>query len=117
LWDVAEGWAAVAWVVLSGRLVTSVAVGGRSPAGPRRPTLVAVHANSTPTTVGRDGDEIIPGDPGTRSKSLNLVFYILRRLAISIPILLIGSFLVFVMVAGAGDPLAELRTQPKIGRA
>ncbi len=47
---------------------------------------------------------------------MNLVFYILRRLAISIPILLIGSFLVFVMVAGAGDPLAELRTQPNISQ-
>ena len=47
---------------------------------------------------------------------MNLVFYILRRLAISIPILLIGSFLVFVMVAGAGDPLAELRTQSNISQ-
>lgn len=45
---------------------------------------------------------------------MNLVFYILRRLAISIPILFIGSFLVFLMVAGAGDPLAEIRNQPNI---
>ncbi|MFC4000369.1 ABC transporter permease [Prauserella oleivorans] len=45
---------------------------------------------------------------------MNLVVYILRRLAISIPILLVGSFLVFVMVAAAGDPLAEIRNQPNI---
>jgi peptide/nickel transport system permease protein len=45
---------------------------------------------------------------------LNLVIYILRRLAISIPILLIGTFLCFVMVAGTGDPLAELRGRPGI---
>ncbi|MEU3273439.1 ABC transporter permease [Saccharomonospora sp. NPDC006951] len=45
---------------------------------------------------------------------MNLVFYILRRLAISVPILIIGSFLVFLMVAGAGDPLAEIRNQPNI---
>ncbi|PXY21100.1 ABC transporter permease [Prauserella muralis] len=45
---------------------------------------------------------------------MNLVFYILRRLAISVPILFIGSFLVFLMVAGAGDPLAEIRNQPNI---
>jgi peptide/nickel transport system permease protein len=45
---------------------------------------------------------------------LNLVIFILRRLAISIPILLIGTFLCFLMVAGTGDPLAELRTRPGI---
>ncbi|EWM13982.1 ABC dipeptide/oligopeptide/nickel transporter permease component [Kutzneria sp. 744] len=33
---------------------------------------------------------------------------------ISIPILLIGSFLVFILVASAGDPLAGLRTKPGV---
>jgi peptide/nickel transport system permease protein len=45
---------------------------------------------------------------------LNLVIYILRRVAISIPILLVGTFLCFLMVAGAGDPLGELRQNPTI---
>jgi peptide/nickel transport system permease protein len=45
---------------------------------------------------------------------LNLLIYILRRLAISIPVLFVGTFLVFMMVAAAGDPLAELRGRPNI---
>jgi peptide/nickel transport system permease protein len=45
---------------------------------------------------------------------LNLVLYVLRRVAISIPILLIGTFGVFLMVAGAGDPLAELYSLPGV---
>lgn len=45
---------------------------------------------------------------------MNLVLYVLRRVAISIPILLIATFLCFLMVAGAGDPLGELRSQPNI---
>ena len=40
--------------------------------------------------------------------------YLIRRLLISIPILLIGSVLVFILVASAGDPLAGLRTKPGI---
>ncbi|OLT42063.1 peptide ABC transporter permease [Saccharomonospora sp. CUA-673] len=47
---------------------------------------------------------------------MNLVVYILRRLAISIPILFIGTFLVFCMVAAAGDPLGEIRTQPGVSQ-
>ncbi|WP_370944485.1 ABC transporter permease [Amycolatopsis sp. cg5] len=45
---------------------------------------------------------------------MNLVIYVLRRLAISIPTLLVGTFLCFVMVAATGDPLAELRGRPGI---
>jgi peptide/nickel transport system permease protein len=48
---------------------------------------------------------------------LNLVIYVLRRLAISIPVLLVGTFLCFVMVAGTGDPLGELRSNPAISQA
>jgi peptide/nickel transport system permease protein len=48
---------------------------------------------------------------------LNLVIYVLRRLAISIPVLLVGTFLCFVMVAGTGDPLGELRSNPAISPA
>ncbi|RZQ63590.1 ABC transporter permease [Amycolatopsis suaedae] len=47
---------------------------------------------------------------------MNLVLYILRRLAIAIPILLIATFLCFLMVAGAGDPLGELRTNPNMSQ-
>ncbi|GAA4546271.1 ABC transporter permease [Amycolatopsis samaneae] len=47
---------------------------------------------------------------------MNLVIYILRRLAISIPVLLVGTFLCFVMVAGTGDPLGELRSNPQISK-
>ncbi len=51
-----------------------------------------------------------------RSSSLNLVIYILRRLAISIPVLLVGTFLSFAMVAATGDPLGELRHNPNISK-
>lgn len=51
-----------------------------------------------------------------RSSSLNLVIYILRRLAISIPVLLVGTFLCFIMVAGTGDPMGELRSNPAMSK-
>jgi peptide/nickel transport system permease protein len=40
--------------------------------------------------------------------------FILRRLAISIPLIALASFLVFVLVAVSGDPLGELRANPNI---
>lgn len=40
--------------------------------------------------------------------------FILRRILISIPVLVVASFVVFVLVASAGDPLAELRSLPGI---
>lgn len=43
-----------------------------------------------------------------------MIRYIIRRLLISIPILLIGSFLAYMMVASAGNPLAEYRAQPNV---
>jgi peptide/nickel transport system permease protein len=43
--------------------------------------------------------------------------YIIRRLLISAPILLIGSFFAFVMVAAAGNPVAELRAKPGVTEA
>lgn len=42
--------------------------------------------------------------------------FVLRRLAISVPLIAVASFLVFVMVAASGDPLANLRAQPNISR-
>jgi len=39
---------------------------------------------------------------------------ILRRVAVSVPLLLLTSLLVFVLVANAGDPLADLRAQPDV---
>ncbi|QKV78304.1 ABC transporter permease [Amycolatopsis sp. Hca4] len=45
---------------------------------------------------------------------MNLVLYVFRRLAISVPVLLVGTFLCFVMVANTGDPLGELRSKPGI---
>jgi glutathione transport system permease protein len=40
--------------------------------------------------------------------------FILRRAAIAVPLIVISSFLVFMLVAAAGDPLAELRSNPSI---
>lgn len=45
---------------------------------------------------------------------MNLVIYVLRRLAISIPVLFVGTFAVFMMVAAAGDPLGELKGRPNV---
>lgn len=46
-----------------------------------------------------------------------MVRYIIRRLLISIPILVLASFLAYVMVAASGDPLSNLRAQPGITEA
>ncbi|MGX7825221.1 ABC transporter permease [Actinokineospora sp. 24-640] len=43
-----------------------------------------------------------------------MIRYIIRRLLISIPILVIGSFLAFLMVAAAGNPLGEFRQRPGV---
>ena len=42
--------------------------------------------------------------------------FVIRRLLISIPVMIAVSFLVFLMVAGSGDPLAELRARPNTPR-
>ncbi|SHG33632.1 ABC transporter permease [Streptoalloteichus hindustanus] len=46
-----------------------------------------------------------------------MIRYIIRRLLISIPILLVGTFLSFVLVASLGDPLSELRAKPGVTEA
>jgi peptide/nickel transport system permease protein len=43
--------------------------------------------------------------------------FILRRLAISVPLIALASFLVFILVAVSGDPLGELRSNPSITQA
>ncbi|MCP2165632.1 ABC transporter permease [Goodfellowiella coeruleoviolacea] len=43
-----------------------------------------------------------------------MIRYTIRRVLISIPILVVGTFLAFIMVASAGDPLAELRAKPGV---
>ena len=40
--------------------------------------------------------------------------FLLRRLLWYVPLLLVSSFVVFVLVASAGDPLASLRGQPDV---
>jgi len=40
--------------------------------------------------------------------------FVLRRVLVSVPLLLATSLLVFVLVANAADPLAELRSQPDV---
>jgi peptide/nickel transport system permease protein len=45
-----------------------------------------------------------------------LLTYIGRRILYSVPVLLVSSFLSFVFVSIAGDPLAQLRLQPKISQ-
>ena len=42
--------------------------------------------------------------------------YILRRVLYSIPVLIVSSFLSFFFVSYAGDPLGQLRVQPKISQ-
>lgn len=46
-----------------------------------------------------------------------MITYIIRRLAVSIPVIIIASFIVFVIVATAGDPLGDLRVRPGISEA
>ncbi|QWF82199.1 Putative peptide transport permease protein [Amycolatopsis sp. CA-230715] len=48
---------------------------------------------------------------------LNLTRYVLRRLAISVPTLLVATFACFLLVAAAGDPLAEARSRPGANQA
>lgn len=43
-----------------------------------------------------------------------MLIYILRRLLYSIPVLVAASFLIFVSVSAAGDPLATLRQNPLV---
>ncbi|MEA3076647.1 MAG: glutathione transport system permease protein [Actinomycetota bacterium] len=43
--------------------------------------------------------------------------FIVRRLLVSIPLLAVSSFLVFVLVANSGDPLQDLRVNPRIAPA
>jgi peptide/nickel transport system permease protein len=40
-----------------------------------------------------------------------MLAYAVRRVLVSVPILVAATFLVFVMVALSGDPLSELRTR------
>lgn len=40
--------------------------------------------------------------------------FVVRRLLISIPLVALSSFLVFVLVANSGDPLQEVRLNPRI---
>ena len=42
--------------------------------------------------------------------------FVLRRLAVSVPLLLLTSALVFALVTKAGDPLADLRADPEVPR-
>ncbi|MGH3437524.1 MAG: ABC transporter permease [Sciscionella sp.] len=43
--------------------------------------------------------------------------YIIRRLLISIPVLLVGTFLAYVLVASSGDPIAGLAARPGVTQA
>ncbi len=45
-----------------------------------------------------------------------MIVFIVRRLLISIPVLIASSVLVFLMVSAAGDPLAPLRANPNISQ-
>lgn len=47
-----------------------------------------------------------------------MVAYVARRVLVTVPLLLLASMLVFLLVANAGDPLAELRSrQPPVPEA
>lgn len=43
--------------------------------------------------------------------------FVLRRLLVSIPVVILASFLVFTLVAASGDPLADLKMNPNASRA
>jgi peptide/nickel transport system permease protein len=43
-----------------------------------------------------------------------LLPFVVRRLLISIPLIAVSSFVVFVLVANSGDPLQDLRLNPRI---
>ncbi|TCP56247.1 peptide/nickel transport system permease protein [Tamaricihabitans halophyticus] len=43
-----------------------------------------------------------------------MIRYAIRRLLISIPVLIVGTLAVYLMVALSGDPLGELRSQPGV---
>jgi peptide/nickel transport system permease protein len=45
-----------------------------------------------------------------------VVTFIIRRLLISIPLLILSSILVFILVTNAGDPLENLRTRPNVSK-
>jgi peptide/nickel transport system permease protein len=45
-----------------------------------------------------------------------MLTYIIRRILYSIPVLIISSFLSFVFVSEAGDPLAGLRENPRVSQ-
>jgi peptide/nickel transport system permease protein len=44
-------------------------------------------------------------------------WYFIRRVLISIPVLLVGTFVAFVVVASSGDPLESIRTKPGVTQA
>ncbi|HET9690242.1 MAG TPA: ABC transporter permease [Acidimicrobiales bacterium] len=48
---------------------------------------------------------------------MDVARFVLRRILISIPVLILASFLTFIVAVNTGDPLASLRTNPKIPRA
>lgn len=43
--------------------------------------------------------------------------FVVRRLLVSIPVMILASFLVFTLVAASGDPLADLKMNPNASRA
>lgn len=43
-----------------------------------------------------------------------MIAFIIRRIAVAIPLILVSSFLVFILVASAADPLEELRLNPRV---
>jgi peptide/nickel transport system permease protein len=45
-----------------------------------------------------------------------MLTYVTRRVLYSIPVLLVSSFLSFTFVSLAGDPLANLRQDPKVSQ-
>lgn len=43
-----------------------------------------------------------------------MIQYVIRRLLISIPVLVVGTFIAYVLVASSGDPIAGLATHPGV---
>ncbi len=45
-----------------------------------------------------------------------MAVFVARRLAVSVLTLLVATFVVYILVANAGDPLADLRTDQSANR-
>jgi peptide/nickel transport system permease protein len=71
-------------------------------------------ASSARTAYAEDGAGGVVAAPLAGADGGSMVIYIARRILYGIPVLVVSSFLIFVFVASATDPLETARTNPRI---